>query len=174
MANIFMLMKQSIGLLNAEKRFCRDTAKLELIQEKVDALEEVFDFAKEYAPSANHQVFSTVEERLWFYLTEGNLNYHKVADRFGVSVQAVAGNVHYASREFSDLVGSQINQINDAGDIEAVWEALSEFRNIRKSVVNPHDLSEISEELLKSLLKRKKYKIGGVEYAKNTPPIIIP
>ncbi|MEK4449399.1 MULTISPECIES: hypothetical protein [Paenibacillus] len=174
MANIFKVMMKSIGLLNAEKRFCRDAAKLELIQEKVDALKEVFEFAKEYAPSANHQLFSTVDERLWFYLTEGNLNYHKVGDRFGVSVQAVAGNVHYASRDFSDLVGSQINRINDAGEIEAVRKALSEFRTIRKSVLNPYDLPEISEELLKTLLKRRKYKIGGVEYAKNTPPIIIP
>ncbi|WP_419885684.1 hypothetical protein [Paenibacillus sp. B-A-8] len=162
MSNIFKVMKKSIGLLNAEKRFCRDVARLELIQEKVDALEEIFDFAKEYVTSANHQVFSNVDERLWFYLTEGYLNYHKVSDRFGVSVQAVAGNVHYASKDFSDLVGSQINLINDAGDIEAVWKALSEFRTIRKSVVNPYDLPEISEELLKSLMKRKNNKIRGV------------
>lgn len=174
MANVFKIMKKSIGLLNAEKRFCRDAARSELIQEKVDVLVEVFDFAKEYVPSANHQVFSTVEERLRFYLTEGNLTYHKVADRFGVPVQTVAGNVYYASREFSNLVGSQINRIKGAGDIEAVREVLSEFRAIRKSVVNPHDLPEISEELLKSLLKREKNKIGGVGCAKNTSYIIIP
>ncbi|WP_079913004.1 hypothetical protein [Paenibacillus sp. 32352] len=174
MANTFVVIKQTISLLNTEKRFCREVARSELIQEKADALEEIFGFAREYVASANHQLFSTVGDRLYYYLTEGDLNYQKVADRFGASVEVVAGNVHYASRKIESLVGDQINRIKYAGDIEAVREALMEFYDIRKSVVNPLDLPNVSEELLKSLSKRKKYKAGGVEVAKNLSPIIIP
>jgi hypothetical protein len=174
MANVFVVIKKSIGLLNLEEQFCRDEAKRELYNEKTIALKEIFDFAVEYVASSNHQTFSLVEERLRYYLTGGNLNYHKVADRFGVSVQRVAGNVHYASKNLVSLVGKEINQIKDAEDIEAVREALSEFRVIRKSVVNPLDLPEVSEELLNSLLKKKKIKVGGVESGKNKSQIIIP
>ncbi|RUS44613.1 hypothetical protein [Cohnella sp. AR92] len=174
MANIFVQMRQSIGFLNAERRFCRDVAKKELIQEKVIALEEILDFAKEYITYTNHQTFSDVGDRLYYYLSEGNLNYQKVADRFKVSVKVVAGNVHYASKNLVSLIGIQINRIKDAEDIKVVRQALSEFGDIRKSVINPYDLPEFSEEALKSLYRGKKLKIGGIGIAKNSPPIIIP
>ncbi|GMK39049.1 hypothetical protein PCCS19_21030 [Paenibacillus sp. CCS19] len=174
MANTFVAIKKTIGLLNAQSRYCRDTVRLELIQEKADALEEVFDFAKEYVTFANHQMSSTVGDRLHYYLTDGKMNNQKVADRFGVPVNVVAGNVHYASRKFADLVEGQIDAINHAGDIDTVRGALTTFRTIKKLVVNPYDLPEVSEELLSSLSRRRKSKMGGVKIAKNKSQVIIP
>ncbi|MFC5528397.1 hypothetical protein [Cohnella yongneupensis] len=174
MANIFVKMKQASGLLNAGKRFCRDAAELQLINEKVAALEEVFDFAKEFVAFANHQTFSNVGDRLYFYLGVGNLNYKKVADHFKVSPETVASNVSYASTSIKSLFGAPINLLMDAEDVETVRVALLEFRAIRKSVVNPLGIPEISEELLKSVSKRKKINVGGITNAKNKSQIIIP
>lgn len=173
MANTFVVIKKYICLLNVEKRFCRDAAKLELNQEKVNALEEIFDFAKEYSTFANHSSISDVGDRLRYYLSEGNLSFQKTAEHFGISKSVVASNVHYASKSFSTLIADQISLITEAEDIEEVQEALSEFRNIRKAVVNPYDL-EIPDKLLKSLTRRKKHMIGGAGNAKNKPSIIIP
>lgn len=168
MANIFRVLKKKLGALNAELRFSREPLDLEMIHEKITLIEEIFEFAKEYAASFHHESSSNVGDRLYYYLTEGHLNYEKVADHFKVPYGTIASNVHYASEAFSKLIGDLVNRLTEAEDLEIVRTALSEFSKIKKNVLNPYDLPEIS------LKKFQKRKGGSLPYIKNSPYIVIP
>jgi hypothetical protein len=167
-ANIFREMKKELGILYANLRFSRKPLELELIREKITSIEEILDFAKEYAASVNHQSVSNVGDRLIYYLTEGNLDYNKVANHFGVSPSTVAGNIHYASRACSNMLGDLVNQLTEAEDLESVQACLFEFRQVKKSVTNPYDFPERS-------LKKAQKKVGIIfNLRKDYTPIIIP
>lgn len=168
MANIFRELWRLHGVLNTNKRFCRDSTQLDLIQNKLIFIEEVKDFAKQYAAAVHHQSSSNVGDRLYYYLTEGNLSYRKVADHFNVPYRTVATNIHYASKAFAKLVGDLLKNQTEAEDLETVHGALSDLRNIKKSVMNPYDLSEIS------LKKVQKRKVGSLPFVKSSPYIVIP
>ncbi|WP_201317513.1 hypothetical protein [Paenibacillus sp. EPM92] len=164
MANTFKEMKKAIGVLDVEKRFCRDQSELDLINAKLIALTDIFDTAKEYVSHANHQAGSDVGDRLIYYLTEGNMNTKKVADYFKVSPATVASNIHYASKAYSTLLEGVETRLMKAEDLETVRVAYAEFLQIKKSVMNPYDLPEIS-------LKKAQKRLGkSLPNIKSSPP----
>lgn len=152
MANIFKQLKWEIGVLEANLRFSREPSKRKLIREKIKALEEVFDFAKEYASTVNHQSSSDVGDRLLYYLTEGELDYKKVAKHFNVLPGTVASNVHYSSRAYSTLLGGLEDRLVKADDPETLWAVYAEFQYIKKSVLGHIELSKSELRRVKQLV----------------------
>lgn len=169
MANIFKQLKSELGILKANLRFSREPSKRKLIREKIKSLEEVFDFAKEYTLTVNHQSSSDVGERLFYYLTEGELNYRKVAEYFNILPGTVASNIHYASRAYSVLLGGIESRLVEAEDLETLRVAHAEFQNIKKSVSGHF-------ELPKSILKRSQKSVAFplLSYDNRSPSIVIP
>ena len=165
MANIFKQLKSKLGVLKANLRFSREPSKRKLIREKIKSLEEVFDFAKEYTLTVNHQSSSDVGERLFYYLTEGELNYRKVAEYFNVLPGTSA---NYASKAYSDLLGGIESRLVEAEDLETLRVAHAECQNIKKSVSGHFELPK------SILISPKRVAFPLLSYDNRSPSIVIP
>jgi hypothetical protein len=101
------------------------SSQLDLEKRRLDALDELI----RYVRSLSYVSHKDTKERLNYYLTESGLNCRTTAQYFGYNnVNKVEQTVKNASDKLRKIIGSTLETIMQASDIETIDEVIQKFR----------------------------------------------